>query len=478
MKIKEVMQKTGLPENTIRFYETRGLVETTTERRNGRTYHEFSPESVAALEQVIVLRKAQFSIEEIRTMQQHPKAIPQVVSGYQMRIQSDLDTAQRLAQNRDLQEASSWDDLSRRVDRAMHHVEGYESPLRFGQWDPESEEEKRQAMDTYQKRKKFRNNITLYIAVILAILCLALAISLGVIIHRDSTTIPAPVGSTEGWIYYQTDSALLRSTPEGTEELVVYEAQSGKPYSFSYMVDREKIYILDQGTLFSINADGSGLYKLGSVYSGTNSTFTNSLFTLCEGNLYISSYKGGSFGGEWQLYRVPTDGSKSEKLEYNITVSYVCCWEDQLYLFGSSEDDGSMVYVCDGKTGQVLEKEAGNFPYLSSDSATPLYFTDSEGYFSLFDQDTLESQIVKITPENLEGETLERYPGKVRYMNKHYVVYCQLIQVSEVGYEAGDFHLVNRDTGAKKTIPNTAFHGLDFAPTGVTLPQGEFETYP
>lgn len=32
MKIKEVMQKTGLPENTIRFYETRGLVETTTER--------------------------------------------------------------------------------------------------------------------------------------------------------------------------------------------------------------------------------------------------------------------------------------------------------------------------------------------------------------------------------------------------------------------------------------------------------------
>lgn len=478
MKIKDVIQKTGLPENTIRFYETKGLIETTTERRNGRTYHEFSQESVDALEQVLVLRRAQFSIEEIRTMQQHPNSIPRIVAGYQKRLQTDLDISQRLSQNQELGAASTWADLSRRVNRAMHRIDGYVSPLRFGQGDPETEEEKEKALASYRKKSKIRQNLSFYTAILLGALSLILAIALGVVLYRDTATIPAPVGTTEGWVYYRTDTALLRSTPEGTEETVVYEAQSGNPYGFLYLIDREKIYILDQGTLFSINADGSGKYTLKGSYSSTDSTNANNIFVLCQENIYVSSYKGGSFGGETQLYQVPTDGRKPKKLEYHITVSYACCWEDQLYLFGSSDDDGSMVYICDGKTGQVLEKKAGDFSYLSSDSATPLYFGDSEGYFSLLDHDAIESSVWKITPDNLEGELLETYPGKVMYMTPDYVVYCELTRVTEHSYEAAAFHLVNRNTGAEKILPDTAFHGLDFAPTGITLPQSGFECYP
>lgn len=478
MKIKEVMQQTGLPENTIRFYETRGLIETTTERRNGRTYHDFSPESVEALEQVIVLRRAQFSIEEIRTMQQHPNMIPQVVAQYQTRLQTDLDTAQRLSQNEELETAPTWQALSQQVHRAMHRVENYESPLRFGQNDPETEEEKARALTAYRKKARIRQHLSFYVAILLGMLSLVLSIALAVVLYQNATTVPAPSGTTAGWVYYQNDTALLRSTPEGTEETVIYEAQGGNSYGFLYIVDTDKIYILDQGSLFSINADGSGLYKLTGSYSGTDSTRANNVFTLCQGNLYVSSYKGGSFGGEWQLYRVPTDGSKPEKLEYDITVSHTCCWENQLYLFGSDDEIGDTIYVCDGKTGQVLEKKAGDFSYLSSDSGTPLYFGDAEGYFSRLYHNTLESTIWKITPENLEGEPLETYPGEVMYMNPDYVVYCELTRVAEHGYEVGAFHLVNRSTGAEKSLPDTAFQFLSFTPTGVALPQGDFESYP
>lgn len=411
-------------------------------------------------------------------MQQHPKAIPQVVAGYQQRLHTHLDISQRLSQNKELREAATWADLSQRVNRAMHRVDGYVSPLRFGQGDPESEEEKARALASYQKKSKIRQNLTLYIAIALGVLSLILAISLGIVLYQDTATVPAPVGTTEGWVYYQTDTALLRSTPEGQNETTVYETQGGNPYGFLYLVDVNKIYILDQGTLFSINADGSGKHKLGDHYSSTYSTKANNIFALCQGNLYVSSYHGGTFSGETQLYRVPVDGSKREKLEYLITVSHACCWEDQLYLFGISEEDGAMVYICDGRTGQVVEKKAEGFSYLTSDAATALYFSHSEGYFSLFDHDTMESSILKITPENLEGEPLERYPGEVMYMNPNYVVYCELTRVADHSYEVGASHLVNRNTGVEKSLPTSAYQVLGFVPTGVLLPQGEFESYP
>lgn len=72
----------------------------------------------------------------------------------------------------------------------------------------------------------------------------------------------------------------------------------------------------------------------------------------------------------------------------------------------------------------------------------------------------------------------ETYPGEVMYMTPDYVVYCELTRVTEHSYEAGSFHLVNRNTGAEKIFPDTAVQGMDFAPTGVTLPQSGFERYP
>jgi DNA-binding transcriptional MerR regulator len=89
MKIKEVTQQTGLPENTIRYYESRGLITPETQRRNGRTYHEYSQEDVEALGKILTLRRARFSIEEILLLQHQPEHLPEVVTQVQGRIQRE-----------------------------------------------------------------------------------------------------------------------------------------------------------------------------------------------------------------------------------------------------------------------------------------------------------------------------------------------------------------------------------------------------
>ena len=90
MKMKEVMKATGLQENTIRFYETKELISPEKEHRNGRTYHEYSTEDVQALKQIVVLRKARFTLDEIRIMQTNPERIEECVQAQSMRINTEV----------------------------------------------------------------------------------------------------------------------------------------------------------------------------------------------------------------------------------------------------------------------------------------------------------------------------------------------------------------------------------------------------
>lgn len=156
MKIKEVMQRTGLSEKTIRYYEACGLIHTITSRSNGRTYHEFDENSIAELQNILMLRKAEFSIEEIRKMQQDPTCISAIVTAYQQRFGEKKKIIGKLIADDQLQSADDWKDLSFRIHRALTRIEGYESPLRFGQFDPESEAEKQSAIDAYYQQRKGR----------------------------------------------------------------------------------------------------------------------------------------------------------------------------------------------------------------------------------------------------------------------------------------------------------------------------------
>lgn len=69
MKMKEVCTATGLTERAVRFYVQEGLVAPTAQRRNGRTWLDFSPADVERLDAVATLRRVGFTLEEIRTME-------------------------------------------------------------------------------------------------------------------------------------------------------------------------------------------------------------------------------------------------------------------------------------------------------------------------------------------------------------------------------------------------------------------------
>ena len=69
MKIKEVCERTGLTERTVRFYMQKGLIAPKGELRNGREYSEFSETDVEMLQDLVIsavneaLRQAEEAME-------------------------------------------------------------------------------------------------------------------------------------------------------------------------------------------------------------------------------------------------------------------------------------------------------------------------------------------------------------------------------------------------------------------------------
>jgi len=80
MKMKEVCERTGLTERTVRFYMQKGLISPSGEWRNGREYSDFSEEDIELLRAIATLRELSFSIEDILSMQRDAAAIPSIVS--------------------------------------------------------------------------------------------------------------------------------------------------------------------------------------------------------------------------------------------------------------------------------------------------------------------------------------------------------------------------------------------------------------
>ena len=68
MKMKEVCAQTGLTERAVRFYVQEKLVVPLAQRRGGRTWLDFSSADVDRLKAISTLRKAGFTLEEIRSM--------------------------------------------------------------------------------------------------------------------------------------------------------------------------------------------------------------------------------------------------------------------------------------------------------------------------------------------------------------------------------------------------------------------------
>ena len=89
MKIKEISQITGLTKKTIRYYEAEGLLNPEKQWVNGREYRNYSQKDVVQLEKIAALRKARFSVEEIRHIESVPDDIPAVFQSYRQRLQHE-----------------------------------------------------------------------------------------------------------------------------------------------------------------------------------------------------------------------------------------------------------------------------------------------------------------------------------------------------------------------------------------------------
>lgn len=96
MKIKEVSQKTNLTERAIRLYIENGLVAPScSESYQGRRNIDFSGEDVDILKNICTLRKAGFSIAEIKQIQQDPtcsiEILKNIIDKINVRIVSDTE---------------------------------------------------------------------------------------------------------------------------------------------------------------------------------------------------------------------------------------------------------------------------------------------------------------------------------------------------------------------------------------------------
>lgn len=120
MKLKELCERTGLSRKTIRLYEEKGLFTPKKELRNGREYRDYSEEDVRTLLVVASLRKAWFTMEEIRQMQQDPAAIGEILPRYQewLRLQKhQLEGLLTAAEKLDLAEIGDVETLSAKFER-------------------------------------------------------------------------------------------------------------------------------------------------------------------------------------------------------------------------------------------------------------------------------------------------------------------------------------------------------------------------
>lgn len=97
MKMKAVCERTGLTDRAVRYYIEEGLIDPAyVENYLGRRAYAFSEEDVAALRDIVVLRKYGFSVAEIRQMQDAPALIPPLVEALRERKRGAIADEQAL----------------------------------------------------------------------------------------------------------------------------------------------------------------------------------------------------------------------------------------------------------------------------------------------------------------------------------------------------------------------------------------------
>lgn len=316
MKTKELSEKTGLKERTIRFYEEQGLLTPKMEHRNGRNFRDYSDEDVRQLKTVATLRRAGFTLEEIRQMLESDKAVETIYPDYLQRVCREADAAVQLREAAVQISPRGMDPyiLAQCLEQSTKRMwlPSVDISPNFGKFDPESSEEKQRAIAAYhagQNRKRL--SPVQWALSVLSILCVLLVVGCIIVIghYKETPVVPEPNGSTQGWIYYKTYQ-------NGTFYICRYEEATGRTErlyksqdnTLAFLVTEEKVYISDSGVIYSVNADGTSQFQI--VKHGYAST--NGRMAIHDGWLYITT---GLVGHAGQLARVPVVGGEIEELD-------------------------------------------------------------------------------------------------------------------------------------------------------------------
>ena len=97
MKIKEVISQTGLTDRAIRLYIENGLVTPENEKSyNGRNNYNFTQTDIEHFEQIAILRKAGFSLEQIKTIKSGGESAKEVLIAYLNDKKESVVTGQKI----------------------------------------------------------------------------------------------------------------------------------------------------------------------------------------------------------------------------------------------------------------------------------------------------------------------------------------------------------------------------------------------
>ena len=100
MRMKDVCERTGLTDHAIRLYIDSDLLKPKEEQNySGRKSIYFSEEDVSVLEAIATLRKADFSITDIREMQVSPEQIGSIIDLHKQKLASDIENKQQILQS-------------------------------------------------------------------------------------------------------------------------------------------------------------------------------------------------------------------------------------------------------------------------------------------------------------------------------------------------------------------------------------------
>ncbi len=314
MKIKEAAAITGLAERTIRFYEEEGLFEPRKKYSNGRYYRDYSDDDIRDLKTLATLRRAGFTMDEIRRMQNEDDVIGPILTDLGLRLERQKGSAEAMAKIIGSVTGADKMDIYQLSDRITSGIETAHAPdiqLRFGRMDGVDDAQRAAEYERFAKRRdRKRPNMAAVLAVIFGVLALLLSFALAYVIMEQRYTVPPAAGLTADWEYrvdMEEGSGLLEiyGKKDGAEKLIYSQETASAYANFNYFVGSSHLYIYLEDRLFSLNADGSGYHR---IYSKSGSTAV----ILGEFGQNLVFYGPSGYGKS--LMYVPIEGGRVKKL--------------------------------------------------------------------------------------------------------------------------------------------------------------------